>query len=265
MACLAAALLIGAWIVSSAPDRPALATLESTEGGVYRLIEGNPIALAAGARIEAGDLIRSNGGVGGVLALTDGSAIEMRSDSELRLHRADGNDGIGIRLLKGGIIINAAEQRSGRLYVETKDMTVSVVGTVFLVKAEEEGSRVAVIEGEVRVEQPSGARQLHPGDQVATSPSMVPVTVSEEISWSRNAEAHLALLQETLATARSQQTPERFDVVSIKPFVAPAPGPGVRGGGGGAFGGPGGPSCFSGNLQLDPGRVFVAQAPPRTR
>jgi hypothetical protein len=34
-----------------------------------------------------------------------------------------------------------------------ENVTVSVVGTVFLVSAEEEGSRVAVIEGEVRVKQ----------------------------------------------------------------------------------------------------------------
>ena len=58
-----------------------------------------------------------------------------------------------IRLSGGSIIVNASEQLGSHLYVQTKDVTVTVVGTVFLVNVEETGSRVAVIEGEVRVQQ----------------------------------------------------------------------------------------------------------------
>ena len=56
-----------------------------------------------------------------------------------------------IRLRTSSIIVTAAKQPSGHLYVQTKDMTVSIIGTVFLVNAETNGSRVAVIEGEARV------------------------------------------------------------------------------------------------------------------
>jgi hypothetical protein len=83
---------------------------------------------------------------------------------------------------------------------QTKDVTVSVVGTVFLVNAEEEGSQVAVIEGEVRVQHGAAERKLRPGEQVATGPSMEPQPVKEEISWSRNAEAHAVLLAQSSAT-----------------------------------------------------------------
>ncbi|MBI4471869.1 MAG: FecR domain-containing protein [Acidobacteria bacterium] len=51
------------------------------------------------------------------------------------------------------MIVDAAQQLAGFLYVQTKDVTVSVIGTVFLVNADEAGSRVAVIEGEVHVRQ----------------------------------------------------------------------------------------------------------------
>ena len=105
-----------------------------------------------------------------MLKLADGSAIEMRSNSALRLHQA--NDGVQIHLDAGSVIVNAARQRTGHLYVKTRDMTVSVVGTVFLVNAEEEGSRVAVIEGEVRVQQGEIETKLRPGQQVTTNPAM---------------------------------------------------------------------------------------------
>src|SRR5215475_1369023 len=88
---------------------------------------------------------------GGILTLRDGSRLEIRPMSGLSLERAA--DGLLIRLDKGTVIVSAAKQPRGHLYVQTKDMTVSVVGTVFVVKAEEFGSRVAVVEGKVEVQQ----------------------------------------------------------------------------------------------------------------
>jgi ferric-dicitrate binding protein FerR (iron transport regulator) len=81
--------------------------------------------------------------------LADGSRIETRPESEFSVEQAD--DGIAINLRSGSIIVNAAKQHGGHLYVRTEDMTVSVVGTVFVVNATKDGSRVGVIEGEVRV------------------------------------------------------------------------------------------------------------------
>ena len=170
--------------------RVAAATLvwRPADDTLFRVVEG---------RVQMGDTpsllrsfggtgtIRSNGGTGVVLALLDGSRIEMRTRSELSLERAD--DGVRIRLHSGGIIVNAAKQRTGHLYVQTKDVTVSVVGTVFLVNAEEHGSRVAVIEGEVRVLQGTNEKRLRPGEQVTSSPAMAAPPVRQVIAWSRNA------------------------------------------------------------------------------
>jgi ferric-dicitrate binding protein FerR (iron transport regulator) len=89
------------------------------------------------------------------------------------------------------------------------------VGTVFFVNAEEEGSHVAVIEGEVRVQLGAESKKLLRGEQLSTNPQMESLPVREEISWSRNAETHVALLQQYAST---QTTPRRleFEVVSIK-------------------------------------------------
>jgi uncharacterized protein (TIGR03435 family) len=152
---------------------------------------------------------------GKVLTLTDGSIVEMRSNSELYVESS--TDGLRLHLNKGDVIVSAAKQVAGRhLSVITKDATASVVGTVFLVRAESEGSRIAVIEGEVRVQQGATTTTLLPGHQIATNPQMEPRTLKEDLSWSGQAVTHTALLQQTspglaVATPKSQ-----FEVATIK-------------------------------------------------
>jgi uncharacterized protein (TIGR03435 family) len=189
--------------------------LQIVNGAVQRSVDPGTVD---DARVDGGETVSSRDG--GVVALADGSRIEMRPNTEVRLEAA--RDGARIRLNRGSVIVTAAKQRTGHLYVQTRDVTVSVVGTVFLVNAEETGSRVAVIQGEVRVEQSGASRSLRPGEQVATNPSMEPHFVSEQISWSRHAGEHLALLQQATITPRPA-VPLRFDVVSIKPVAGWAP------------------------------------------
>jgi len=199
-----------------------------------------PIAAAEasdGTRYRFGDTVYSNAGL--FLKLADGSRIEMRSQAQLSLESAD--DGMRIRLNSGSVIVSAAKQRAGHLYVQTKDVIVSVVGTVFLVNAEENGSRVAVIQGEVRVRQGAVEKKLRPGEQVATSPLMESVPMIKELSWSQNAPAHLALLQQSLALLQPPaiapvsppQEPgiPKWEAVSVKPCNEESRPPGVRGAG----------------------------------
>ena len=215
---------------------------------LYRIVEGDA---------RAGETIRSNGGGGAVLELADTSRIEMRSHTELSLNRAD--DGVRIRLSSGGIIVNAAKQRTGHLYVQTKDMTVSVVGTVFVVNADNTGSRVAVIEGEVRVQQGATETKLRSGEQAASSPKVETFSVASELAWSRRAESWLALLQRqspAVPTVVPPQKPEvrvGFEVESIRPRPA-AGGGGGRGIGVLPIGFP--PACGA-SLKIDP-RRFLA-------
>jgi uncharacterized protein (TIGR03435 family) len=201
------------------------AVIETVDGSLSRASGGKTQTAHLGDRIEAGEILRTDR-LGAGIKLADGSRVELRAHSELSLERAD--DGVRIHLLKGGVIINAARQRYGHLYVHTKDVTVSVVGTVFLVNAEEEGSRVAVIEGEVRVQHGATEKRLLPGEQLSTSPAMERLRVAEEVSWSQRAPEHIALLQQAPVPAAPARL--EFAVASIKPIAANTTIPGTAGG-----------------------------------
>lgn len=186
------------------------------DAALYRVVDGI---------VQSGDTIRTNGGAGAMLALADDSRVEMRAQSELLLERAE--DGVRIRLNRGGIIVSAATQRSGHLYVQTREMTVAVVGTVFLVNAAEDGSRVAVIEGEVRVREGALEKRLRPGEQVSTSPVLAARPLREEIAWSRHADAHLAILESFMKGMAQTTVP--LTPLARQADVAGAQTPGAQG------------------------------------
>jgi hypothetical protein len=171
---------------------------------------GSPSLYRVGEMIEAGNAIRSNSAVGLLLALEDASRIEMRSQSELKLEPAD--DGIRVRLNSGSILVTAAKQGAGHLYVQTRDAMVSVVGTVFFVSADQSGTTVSVVEGEVHVQQRTELKKLHPGEQAATNSERAIKPIAEEIAWSRNAAAYVALLQQPVGAV---PTPRPVEVKSI--------------------------------------------------
>jgi uncharacterized protein (TIGR03435 family) len=264
----AAAALIVLVAMGRWPGTESLGRVEAADGSLYLLDGRTPQALGQGDSIDVDARLRSNAGAGAMLALADGSRIEMRGQSELSFERAD--DGMTIRLDTGGIIVNAAAQTNGHLYVRTKDMTVAVVGTVFVVNAEPSGSRVGVIEGEVRVREGSTETNLRPGQQVSTNRAVIAPPVAEEIAWSRRSESYRAILatfaegmalsagpmtpvgtQAPLPAAARQSQPapprQQFEEASIRPCDPdniPAAPEGARGGG-------------ANSLQMTPGRTHA--------
>jgi uncharacterized protein (TIGR03435 family) len=214
-----------------------LATVEAADGSKYTL-KPNTVLTAKDPR-------------GLQLTLKDGARVEMRSAAELSLEAAPG--GIGIRLLAGDIIVNAVDQRDRHLSVQTRDMSIVVAGTMSLVKAVEDGSRVAAITGNVRVHERGLETVLRPGEQFSTSPTLAARPLRDDIVWSRNADAHLAMLDSfmtgiarttgpltRLAPQAGVQTPPvpnaaiEFEEASIRecdPNNLPALPPGTRGGG----------------------------------
>jgi uncharacterized protein (TIGR03435 family) len=233
---------------------------------------GAAIAWPRGVRVYAA------GNDGMQVTLADDSSVEMRAHSEMTVSRA--SDGIEIDLKKGDIIVTAAKQRDGQLSVRTKDFTVAVDGTAFLANADEQGSRVGVIEGEVRVRERgtpppiSVETRLRPGEQVATSLTVSRRSLADDITWSRNKDAHLRILESftraiaqtsgTLspvlpATERQQSTNTtspaavEFEEASVRPCDPdnlPAAVPGARGGGG------------ANSIYMTPGRFYALCATP---
>src|SRR5262249_2633652 len=102
--------------------------------------------------------------------------------------------GTTIHLDRGSVIVEAARQK-GRLFVDTGDSLLSVTGTTFSANAGTKGSRVSVIEGEVRLDHGGNQSVLRAGGQATTNPSIETIPVKEEIAWSRNAERYAKTLR----------------------------------------------------------------------
>jgi hypothetical protein len=161
------------------------AFIQAVNGSLYEVTaDGNLRALASGQDLADGAEIRTAKDSDAMVQLSDGSVIELRERSAFSTV-ATATD-LTIRLSRGSIIVQAAKRRKGHLYVATTDCRVAVTGTVFSVVSGVKGSRVSVVEGEVHVAQDNQDHVLHPGDQLATSASIQPGTVRDDVSWSRN-------------------------------------------------------------------------------
>ena len=163
------------------------------------LIEGKADVFPFFSRIEAGEVVQA-GAAGGSINLRDGSQIDMSPGAALSVVHVP--DGLRVRLSTGTVLVTAAEQGDGHLYVETKDCLISVVGTVFAVNAEESGSRVSVLEGEVHVQRGDETRTLLAGQQVSTSPQLGPIPTETVKEWV--APERLALLEPEPALSAPQ-------------------------------------------------------------
>lgn len=174
-----------------------MARIESVEGTLYRVAADSSRTLGAGETIDEGEEIRTAKGSTAMVRMADGSLIEMGERASFALDAS--RKGNTIELARGRVIVQAAKQRHRHLFVATRDALVSVTGTVFSVNSGTKGSRVSVLEGEVRVKQARTDSILHPGDQVTTHASVEKVPIREEIAWSRNAKQYDRLLAELTA------------------------------------------------------------------
>jgi ferric-dicitrate binding protein FerR (iron transport regulator) len=177
-----------------------MARIESVEGTLYRVAGDTSRPIGAGASIAEGEEIRTAKGSTALVRMADGSLIEMSERAGFSLDAS--HKGNTIQLERGRIIVQAAKQRNRHLYVATRDALVSVTGTIFSVNSGTKGSRVSVVQGEVRVQQGPKDALLHPGDQVTTHTSVERVPVKEEVAWSRNAQQYDQLLAELTALGK---------------------------------------------------------------
>jgi FecR protein/Putative zinc-finger len=184
----------GYLVRTSGPALPYGAVVESTGAGLYHVATLEPVEL--GAELAIGERVMSAPGESSYLRLADGSRIEVRGRTELAI---EARKGTTVRVERGDVIIEAAPQGRGRLYVSTADCLVSVKGTIFAVSHGTKGSRVAVIEGEVKVDHAGREETLLAGDRIATYASDTGGGFEDDLAWSRNVDSYLALLKEVTA------------------------------------------------------------------
>jgi hypothetical protein len=168
------------------------ATVQAAEGQVYQIADTRTAAVGNGAKLQQGEKVRTAKDGHAVVRLGDGSLIEMKDRSELYLTKS--GKGTTIHLDRGSIVVEAAKQKDGQLFVESGDSLVSVTGTTFSVNNGTKGSRISVIEGQVNLNHAGSDRVLRPGEQATTSPSISIIPVKDEVAWSRNAERYAAVL-----------------------------------------------------------------------
>ncbi len=212
---IAAAVLLVAGItlpeyfnVVFAPSGPR-ATVAQVDGELYQVAAGR--LLTVGAQIAENEELRTAKGSRAVLKLRDGSLVEVAERSDLRI--SERWSGKTVALERGSVMVEAAKQRRGRLEISTPDCMVSVKGTIFSVSRGLKGSRVSVVEGEVKVDKAGGTEMLHRGDQTATNSTMALTSVGQDISWSENSAKYLTLLGEM------SEISKKLDAI---------PGPGLR-------------------------------------
>jgi ferric-dicitrate binding protein FerR (iron transport regulator) len=186
---------------------PGRAIVQAVNGTLYEILPTGITVLAAGQELPDGVEVRTAKDSGAMVQLKDGSVVEMRERSEFSATQAASD--LTIRLGRGSIIVQAAKRKTGHLYVATADCRVAVTGTVFSVTNGVKGSRVSVVQGEVHVTQDnSNEKILHPGDQAVTSPSLEPVSVKDDIAWSRNREKLVQQLENLRAGLAEIQMPQ---------------------------------------------------------
>ena len=159
------------------------ATVQAAEGGVYQIVDTKSTPVAVGEKLEKGERIRTAKDAHASIRLGDGSLIEMKDRSEFFITK--NSQGTTIHLNRGALVVEAAKQDQGRLFVDTGDSLVSVTGTVFSVNSGTKGSRVSVIEGEVHLDHKGNERVLRAGEQATTNPAIEMISVKDEVSWSR--------------------------------------------------------------------------------
>lgn len=172
----------------------ARATVEQVEGTLYRVTNDGSLPIQQGEVLEEGTEVRTARGSHAILRLRDGSQIEVAARSELSVNET--YSGKTIQLARGNIIVEAADQRDGFLRVATDDCLVSVKGTIFSVSYGTKGSRVSVIEGEVKVGYHQQTATILPGQQITTRSSLARIPVQEDIAWSEQAGQHIRLMQQ---------------------------------------------------------------------
>ena len=174
--------------------RTLAATIENVSGAVFVISDAGSRQLAAGEQLQKGERMRTAKDSNALLRLADGSTVEMRERSEFSV--SENRRGVTVRLERGDVIVEAAKQHNGRLYVQTPDSLVSVKGTIFAVESGTKGSRVSVVEGEVEVNHQGKDETLLPGDQTTTSRNLDRTSVEQNVAWSRNATRYANLISE---------------------------------------------------------------------
>jgi hypothetical protein len=136
-----------------APVAASWARIDRAQG--LTRVDGQGSELTDGTELRGGDVLRTVKAGRAFVHLPDGSHVRVGGASQLALTRSEADD-VALTLERGTLAVRASHQQRKGFVVHTGGLTVNVVGTVFGVTNDAGQVEVAVSEGRVRVELPSG-------------------------------------------------------------------------------------------------------------
>jgi ferric-dicitrate binding protein FerR (iron transport regulator) len=197
-AAAAVALAVGVATVAPRLTIPGQVGAVHAAEGFVRLDGGVTHALAAGEAVASGSGVRTSDDGRAVLQLADGTRIELDERSELRLDRTLA--GPAVQVIRGRVLVTGGD---GSVKILTPDVTVGAGaspaggdGRTYLVNRGVLGTRVTVLEGDVRVDGAGGDVPLAAGEQFTSSDHLQSAPVAQELAWSRDAGLYAELVAE---------------------------------------------------------------------
>ena len=148
----------GPRLADERPSAPRVVARVEHAQGLERL-GPSPMVVRDGAALEPGDVVATGKGGQAFVHLPDSSALSLAGSTQLTLARLE-TDEVSLELHRGRIAVRAAHVERKGFAVSAGALVVHVVGTLFEVASLGALTEVAVTEGQVRVQLPSGAEAL---------------------------------------------------------------------------------------------------------
>ncbi|MBL8953962.1 MAG: FecR domain-containing protein [Myxococcaceae bacterium] len=172
------------------------------------LIGAQTKALGDGEKLASGDVLRTDWKGEGTLKLPEGTRLRLGSSSQLALARAEADD-VTLALDHGRVAIAASKARRKGFVVHTNGLMVTVVGTQFSVQSSRDGVEIAVAEGKVSLEPPTGLPMFVTAGQ----------RVRFDARWRSTRSTITAAQKRELAALADEPKP-----ATVRPAVVPASG-----------------------------------------
>ena len=183
VAAIAVAAIITGYTISVSRGNPVAVCVEIPNEGIHEVIRNEEVlSLQRDMKLYANDMIFSKGGGGALLSLNDWSMVSLENETQIKLVENDDSD---ISIFQGKILleVNKRKNTESPFLVKTADSRVTVLGTIFSVKADEYGyTKVDVYEGQVKVKRLKDSKEvkLDTDESVITSDPLMSITAINE-------------------------------------------------------------------------------------
>lgn len=214
------------------------AEIVSTQGTVEIQTPKGWKSLRPGDALCPGDLLRTGAFSRATVRVPEGTLVGIDADSAIRIHANESETGswydIVVKLFKGAL--HAISRDPESLSFDTPFVNAGIEGTELVLSVSEAGTEVTVLEGEVRLRNPSGQALVPGGQRGFAGPGTVPQNAPaaeavRAVDWTRLYPPILGLdlpPADIEPTDVERASPQFFVRRAAKRLAAGASGPAAR-------------------------------------